>query len=43
MFDVCAAQPACHAAYPNLRAEFMAAVQQMDRQPLTVSVPGEGV
>ncbi|WP_137991633.1 hypothetical protein [Streptomyces vilmorinianum] len=41
MFAACAAQPACQAAYPNLRAEFNATVQRLNRQPLTVTVPGE--
>src|ERR671936_509041 len=38
VFDACAAQPACHAAYPNLQAEFTAAVNRLTRKPLTVEV-----
>jgi len=41
MFTACAAQPACHAAYPDLRAEFTSTVERLNRQPLTVTVPGE--
>jgi pimeloyl-ACP methyl ester carboxylesterase len=39
VFDACAAQPACHAAYPNLRVEFTAAVNRLTRKPLAVEVP----
>ncbi|MFJ9643904.1 alpha/beta fold hydrolase [Streptomyces sp. NPDC101206] len=42
VFAACAAQPACRSAYPDLRAEFNATVQRLDRRPLTVTVPGEG-
>jgi pimeloyl-ACP methyl ester carboxylesterase len=38
VFDACAAQPACHTAYPNLRGEFTAAVNRLTRKPLTVAV-----
>jgi pimeloyl-ACP methyl ester carboxylesterase len=30
MFDACAADPACKAAFPNLRSEFSAIVQQLE-------------
>jgi len=30
MFDACAADPACRAAFPNLRSEFSALVQQLE-------------
>ncbi|MFF5019833.1 alpha/beta fold hydrolase [Streptomyces sp. NPDC001165] len=39
MFEACAAQPPCRAAYPRLQAEFSATVQRLDRHPLTVTVP----
>ncbi|MFK0256206.1 alpha/beta fold hydrolase [Streptomyces sp. NPDC090445] len=42
MFAACEAQPACRTAYPNLRAEFYATVQRLNRRPLTVTVPAEG-
>lgn len=41
MFAACAAQPACQAAYPGLRAEFTATVRRLNRRPLTVPVPGQ--
>ncbi|WP_214321813.1 alpha/beta fold hydrolase [Nonomuraea sediminis] len=41
MFAACTAQPACRAAYPGLRAEFTATVRRLDREPLSVTVPGE--
>jgi pimeloyl-ACP methyl ester carboxylesterase len=36
MFDACAADPACKAAFPNLRSEFSAIVQQLesDKAPI---------
>jgi pimeloyl-ACP methyl ester carboxylesterase len=39
LFDACAAQAACAAAYPHLRAEFTATVRRLDQQPLTAQVP----
>jgi pimeloyl-ACP methyl ester carboxylesterase len=39
LFDACAAQPACAAAYPNLAGEFTAAVQRLAGQPLVVEEP----
>jgi pimeloyl-ACP methyl ester carboxylesterase len=38
----CAAQPACKAAYPNLRKELVEVVSALDRHPLTVTVPAVG-
>ena len=40
LFDACAAQPACAAAYPDLSSEFGATVQRLAQQPLVVDVPG---
>jgi pimeloyl-ACP methyl ester carboxylesterase len=34
----CAAQPACRAAYPDLRTRFYAALARADRAPLTITV-----
>jgi pimeloyl-ACP methyl ester carboxylesterase len=39
LFDACAAQPACHAAYPDLEAEFVALVNELTLAPRTVTVP----
>lgn len=39
LFDACAAQAACAAAYPDLAAEFTATVARLTDAPLTVSVP----
>jgi hypothetical protein len=39
LFDACAAQAACAAAYPDLRAKFTATVRRLDAQPLTAQVP----
>jgi pimeloyl-ACP methyl ester carboxylesterase len=39
LFDACAAQPACAAAYPDLEAEFTATVARLAREPLAVDVP----
>jgi pimeloyl-ACP methyl ester carboxylesterase len=39
VFDACAAQPACAAAYPDLAAEFPATVARLAREPLVVDVP----
>jgi pimeloyl-ACP methyl ester carboxylesterase len=38
LFDACAAQPACAAAYPDLRAEFTSLVRRLDERPLTAEV-----
>lgn len=37
LFDDCAADPACDAAYPELETEFRALVEQLDSQPITVT------
>lgn len=39
VFDGCAAQPACAAAYPNLAEDFTTTVNRLSEQPLTVVVP----
>jgi pimeloyl-ACP methyl ester carboxylesterase len=39
LFDACAAQPACAAAYPNLSREFASTVQRLAKQPLSVDLP----
>jgi pimeloyl-ACP methyl ester carboxylesterase len=39
LFDACAAQPACAAAYPDLAGEFAATVQRLAQQPLAVDEP----
>ncbi len=36
VFDECAADPACAAAYPDLRARFSALVEQLNQTPLTL-------
>ncbi|MFC7245009.1 alpha/beta hydrolase [Catellatospora aurea] len=38
IFDACASQPKCAAAYPDLKAEFTAAVNRLNRTPLQVTV-----
>jgi pimeloyl-ACP methyl ester carboxylesterase len=38
LFDDCAAQAACAAAYPNLEADFYAAFARLNRDPLTYQV-----
>lgn len=38
MFDACAAQPACAAAYPNLADEFATTVNRLTTTPITVPV-----
>ncbi len=38
IFDACASQPACAAAYPDLKQEFTAAVNRLDQTPLTATV-----
>ncbi|HEV8041973.1 MAG TPA: alpha/beta hydrolase [Bryobacteraceae bacterium] len=35
LFDDCAADPDCHQAFPNLKAEFEAVVKRLDAQPAT--------
>ncbi|TQF69287.1 alpha/beta hydrolase [Rhodococcus spelaei] len=40
LFDACAAQSACAAAYPHLADEFTATVNRLARQPLSVDLPG---
>jgi pimeloyl-ACP methyl ester carboxylesterase len=42
VFDACAAQARCAAAYPNLRNEFIAAVQRLAEKPLAVDLPAGG-
>ena len=42
LIKACEAQPACNAAYPNLRRELIDAVNTLDRHPLTVTVPADG-
>jgi pimeloyl-ACP methyl ester carboxylesterase len=39
VFDGCAAQPACRAAYPTLRADFLALVNDLAASPRTVTTP----
>jgi len=39
LFDACAAQPGCAAAYPNLSDEFTSTVARLAKQPLTVGIP----
>jgi len=41
IFAACAAQPACAAAYPNLGADFTAAVNRLDRTPVVVQAKDE--
>ncbi len=38
LFDDCAADPTCNAAYPNLRAVFYNLVDQLNANPVTVSL-----
>ena len=38
MYEACAAQEACAAAYPDLEADFVEAVNRLDAEPLTVPV-----
>ena len=38
LFDGCAAEPACHAAYPNLESAFNVLVHQLDAVPRRVTV-----
>ena len=37
VFDACAAQAACAPAYPNLADEFMATVNRLATEPVTVA------
>ena len=37
IFDHCQADPACQAAYPNLRAEFKELLTRLEAQPVTVN------
>jgi pimeloyl-ACP methyl ester carboxylesterase len=39
MFDNCAAEAACHAAFPNLRSEFQQLVRRLDAGEVSVQVP----
>jgi pimeloyl-ACP methyl ester carboxylesterase len=41
LFAGCAAEPACHAAFPDLPAKFAALLDRLDREPVTVVVPGD--
>jgi pimeloyl-ACP methyl ester carboxylesterase len=42
LFDDCAADPACNAAYPNLRAVFYNLVDQLNASPVTVPLSVDG-
>jgi pimeloyl-ACP methyl ester carboxylesterase len=42
LFNACAADPGCNAAYPNLRAAFYNLVNQLNANPLTVSLAVNG-
>jgi hypothetical protein len=39
LFEACAAQPACAAAYPDLASEFTAAVRRLAKAHLSVDLP----
>ena len=39
LFDACAAQPGCAAAYPNLAHDFTTTVQRLTKTPLSVDLP----
>ncbi|MFP4343621.1 MAG: alpha/beta hydrolase [Anaerolineales bacterium] len=39
LFDACAADPSCSAAYPDLEGTYDALVEQLNAQPVTVPVP----
>lgn len=39
LFDSCAADPACDAAYPDLETTFWNLVDQLDAQPVSVTAP----
>ncbi|MFC9834451.1 alpha/beta fold hydrolase [Rhodococcus sp. NPDC127530] len=43
LFDACAAQPACAAAYPGLQDEFTGTVNRLAAAPLTVELSGRRV
>lgn len=43
LFDDCAADPACSAAYPDLRTVFYNLVDALNASPVTVSLPVGGV
>lgn len=43
LFDACAAQPACAAAYPGLQDEFTGTVNRLAASPLTVGLSGRRV
>jgi pimeloyl-ACP methyl ester carboxylesterase len=38
LFDACAADPACNAAYPNLRTVFFDTAKKLDASPVTVKI-----
>lgn len=40
MFENCATDPACHAAFPTLRSEFQQLVRRLDAGQVRVHVPG---
>lgn len=43
-FDACAADPRCDAAFPNLRARYLALIDRLNAEPVTVAVsPTEAV
>jgi pimeloyl-ACP methyl ester carboxylesterase len=39
LFAACRADPVCNSAYPNLETTFSETVQQLDRNPIRISVP----
>src|SRR5262245_33052689 len=41
LFDACAAQPGCAAAYPNLARDFTTTVLRLTKTPLSVDLPAE--
>jgi pimeloyl-ACP methyl ester carboxylesterase len=41
LFDACAAQPGCAAAYPSLARDFTTTVQRLTKTPLSVDLPAE--
>jgi hypothetical protein len=41
LFDQCAADASCRSAYPDLRASYERASQQLDKQSVTLSIPVE--
>jgi pimeloyl-ACP methyl ester carboxylesterase len=40
MFENCAADPTCHASFPNLRSEFQQLVRRLDAGKVRVEAPG---